>query len=448
MNNEKKSVKQVNGVLAAKINAWLLAHALKYARWRVLEILQELFGVTFSLGALGKRESRLGIVRDLSVEFHRNRVNGQPSLSEPPPEPTETPPATPPPRPPPTVDERIALDRQLGRAQNEARQNKTRYQQLLKQIELVEAERDAALAVSGAAHTPVVIEARRRRGTSEAVAVVLASDWHVEEEVKPGTVNGLNRYHLDIAEARAKTFFERVLRMVKKERQDVHIDTLVLGLLGDFITGRIHEENLETCLLRPVHAIIFVQDLLISGIQFLLNNSDLNLVIPCRPGNHSRITKKVHASTEDGNSLETMMYATLRQRFAGEQRVTFITEESYHVYVPVFGHTLRLHHGHAVQYQGGVGGLHIPLKKALAAWDQTRQSTVDGLGHWHMYLPDMRYVVNGSLIGYSAYALRGKFPYAPPIQAFFLIDKERGVTVQIPLFVQTSVEHNLSVTVR
>jgi len=44
-----------------------------------------------------------------------------------------------------------------------------------------------------------------------------------------------------------------------------------------------------------------------------------------------------------------------------------------------------------------------------------------------------RFVVNGSLIGYNAFALSIKAEYEPPSQAFFLIDKKRFRSVTIPI---------------
>src|SRR3990167_516510 len=49
-----------------------------------------------------------------------------------------------------------------------------------------------------------VIKPLRRSHLGEAVAVVVASDWHIEEPVKPEQVSGLNEYNLTVAEARVR----------------------------------------------------------------------------------------------------------------------------------------------------------------------------------------------------------------------------------------------------
>lgn len=260
----------------------------------------------------------------------------------------------------------------------------------------------------------------------EAIAVVLASDWHIEENVKPQTVNGLNTFNISIAEKRVEQFFKNTLKLVEKEQNQSDIKTLVLALLGDFISGNIHDELLENCSLRPMEAIILAEQLISGGIDYLLANSKLNLIIPCHVGNHTRITRKVHISTEAGNSIETFMYYHLRNYYKDNPRVVFQISESYLSYLKVFDFTICFQHGHAVRFGGGVGGLSIPLNKAIAQWEKLKHADLYCLGHWHQFLDTGQAIVNGSIIGYNAFALFIKAGFERPKQAFFLVDRKRG----------------------
>ena len=323
-------------------------------------------------------------------------------------------------------------DKRLSRLSDDKKEVDRKYRNLLRENRKLELEVDAAFEIK--AHRKIhKIRPRELKRDSEATAVCVLSDWHVEEEVFANTVNGRNKYNLDIAKKRADLCFERIARFVKKERQDVHIHELILPLLGDFITGRLHEENLEVCLLRPMEAILFAQELIESGITFLLENTNLQITIPCCVGNHSRITRRVHHTTEQGNSLEWFMYHNLANRFKEEERVQFVISQGYLLYMDVYKTKLRLHHGHNVRYGGGVGGLTIPMNKAISQWDLERQADVSINGHFHQYMPMRRYVSNGSLIGYNAFAVAIKAEYEPPCQSFFLIDKKRGKTISIPI---------------
>jgi len=333
-----------------------------------------------------------------------------------------------------TESEEISEDRILRMKKREDTEYKKKYELVLRQIERLEADHSSILEIVKDERRHIIYPVKGG-GASEAVAVAVASDWHIEEEVRLESVNGKNRYDLKEAKRRADKFFQKVVALTRKEQQDVAIDTLVLALLGDFTSGNIHPELLSICSLPPTKAILEAQGFLQSGIEFILNNSRLNLVIPCHVGNHSRITPKTYISSEQGNSLEYGMYHSLKMRFAGEPRVKFIIAEGYHSFLDVYDTKIRFHHGHSLKYQGGVGGLTIPVNKAIAQWNKETRVDMDVFGHWHTYMPLKNFVANGSLIGYNAFAVSIKADYDVPKQAYFLVDKKLGPSIFAPIFV-------------
>lgn len=269
----------------------------------------------------------------------------------------------------------------------------------------------------------------------EAVAVAVASDWHVEERVDKASVDGVNEYSLEIAKARSGEFFSNIVKLVCKEQQDAQINTLVLALLGDFISSDIHEELISSAQLPPVEAMLYAQDLLASGIQYILDKTNLNLIIPCCSGNHERKGSKVNIAHEYGTSLATIAYRNMANHFKDEKRVKFIIPRSYFCYVEILGYTVRFHHGHAVRYGGGVGGLTIPMIKAISRWDMSRKADYTVCGHFHQRLDGGHFLVNGSLIGDTPYSRRLGFSNKPE-QLFFLINKGRGKTGVFPIFLE------------
>ena len=266
-------------------------------------------------------------------------------------------------------------------------------------------------------------------------AFAIASDFHIEENVKPESVGGSNEYNLRIAKKRSEAFFVNTLKLVNKEAQDAHIETLVLALLGDFISGNIHEELMESCEVPPTEAAVLAQNFLASGIEYLLANSDLKLVIPCCVGNHSRITTKVHVSTEQGNSLEWIIYSNLAMYFKKEPRVTFVLSKDYFTFIEVYGKVIRFHHGHGMKYGGGIGGITIPILKAIARYDLQRTADLDVFGHFHSPMAMDKFVSNGCLIGDTPYSRRLGFT-GKPQQQFFLMDKKNGRTGVFPIFTE------------
>lgn len=269
----------------------------------------------------------------------------------------------------------------------------------------------------------------------EAVAFAILSDTHIEENVKPESVDGANEYNLRIAKSRFEAFFRNTLKLVTKEQQDATIDTLVLALLGDMISGNIHDELMESCEVPPIEAAIIAQNFIASGIDYILANSKLKLIVPCCVGNHSRITSQVHVSTEQGNSLEWMIYSNLANHYAKNKRVQFVLSKSYFTWVKVFDYDIRFHHGHAMKGGAGVGGMTIPILKAIARYDMSKKAYLDVFGHFHNAMDAGKFISNGCLIGDTPYGKRLGFT-GKPQQQFFIIQKGYGKTGVFPIFVE------------
>ena len=276
---------------------------------------------------------------------------------------------------------------------------------------------------------------KKTEGKTNATSVIVASDWHVEEIVEPAQVSGLNKYNPEIAKRRAENFFRSAVRITDIFSQDLKIDQYVLGLLGDFISNRMREDSMENNAMLPMEAALFAQDLIASGLNYMLETSKRKIKIICHSGNHGRVTKFIHHGTENGNSIEWLIYMNLAKLFASEDRIDFTISDGYHTYLDIYGTTTRWHHGHNISYGGGVGGITIPVNKSLAGWDKARQASVDYFGHFHQYTDSTKFMCNGSLIGYNSYAVAIKAGYEPPVQGLNIFDTVRGRTYRAPIFV-------------
>lgn len=307
-----------------------------------------------------------------------------------------------------------------------------KYKEALKQIQSLEKQVDITKGMEGTISTYKIIPKVSGKA-SEATCVWVASDWHVEESVSPATISGLNEYGLDIAKKRAERFFQAGLRLTDILAKDVTIKTVILALLGDFISNDIHDELVEGNEIGPMDAAINAQNMIASGIEFVLKNSKYDLVIPCHSGNHARTTDKTRFSTENAHSIEYMMFNMLAGYFRREPRVKFLISPGYHQYLQVYGLTIRFHHGHSIRYGGGVGGIYIPTNKAIAQWNKARWADLDVFGHFHQFRDGGNFVCNGSMIGYNAFALSIKADYEKPKQALFLLDSKRGRTATWPI---------------
>lgn len=274
-----------------------------------------------------------------------------------------------------------------------------------------------------------------RHGHKQAMPWFAASDWHCEERVDPETVNGRNEYNPEIAAKRIQRFVEGMLWLLDGHASMAKMDAVGLWLGGDFISNYIHRELEESNYLSPIDAVQFVANHIEAVVRRVLAETMLSIEIPCSYGNHDRVQEKKRIQTGAENSLAVLMYRFLAKVFRDEPRVTFHIATGYHLYYECFDKVLRFHHGDAVQYQGGVGGVTIPMRKKIAGWNRTRVADLDILGHFHQFQDGGNFIVNGSLIGHNPYAIEIGASYEEPQQAFFLMRPGRGKSATAPVFV-------------
>ena len=294
----------------------------------------------------------------------------------------------------------------------------------------------AAEAADTVSAIPPIRPRERTSGVREGTAMALASDWHIEEEVLPEKVAGRNRYNLEISARRMTRFFEAVRWATEWQRQVCTVRDQILWLGGDIITNYLHEDNVESNLLSPVQAIATAQAAIGNGIRYLLEDGQLErLVIPCNDGNHGRLTEKTRSATRKENSLEWLLYIGLQREFARDPRVQFQIADGTQLFLDVYGRTIRFTHGDSVKYGGGIGGITIPIYKALARWDTVRHADLTIMGHFHQRISLSDLIVNGSLIGYSPYAMDIGARFEPPAQEFSMLEPVRFRSASIPLHV-------------
>jgi hypothetical protein len=315
---------------------------------------------------------------------------------------------------------------------------KARLAEAMDELEQCKLAFETATDAQNARYDVPPITPRERTSTlREATAVALASDWHIEETVIPGSVNGVNEYNVDIARRRVERFFGGFEYLIRYHQDHFLIRDALLWLGGDLITGYLRDENLESNGLSPVQAIAELHGWLASGIRSMLDSLDNieQLRVVCNSGNHGRLTEKTHHSTREANSIEWLLYVNLAREFMNEPRVVFTLPKGSHTYVKVYDWTIRFHHGDDAKFGGGVGGIMIPLKKAIARWQTHIPADLTVVGHFHQYhdLPSL--VVNGSLIGYNPYALAIGAEFEHPRQAFFLMDAKRGKSMPSEIWV-------------
>jgi hypothetical protein len=294
------------------------------------------------------------------------------------------------------------------------------------------------------------------------VAVSLLSDVHYGA-VFPETASTFgNAVNPAITTLRLQRYFAAVAFKVKQHRAWAEVPVLLISMLGDNPEGQLHEETLETA--QPaLQSLVEMFPVYLAGVRFLATElAPIEIYIEGSWGNHGRDTKKVRHITGARHSVDWVLYQQLAAALA-QDGIHVHADEAEDQYVRIFGRPYHQQHGMSIGYQGGVGGLSIPLNKAVAQWDKRTpidiemtlgsnvttlgggvsaymdnlarvQDGVHVIGHWHQSLYGGSWFVNGSIKGYDPYvSFKNATPQAPK-QWFFLVD-QKGPTDLAELWV-------------
>ena len=332
----------------------------------------------------------------------------------------------------------LEADAELARLRSKVATLEARYKAALTQIDRERERADAMVQLRDIKPARQSSAKAGKRRKHDATMMVLLSDWHVEERVDPATCNGLNNFSLDVCDLRIAELTERFLAMLEHERHLARIDRVIVWLGGDFLSGHIHPDTAELAQLAPLAATRWAGERLRAFIDAVAANAR-EVIVATSNGNHGRSNageRKPRIGTEAQHSYEHALYVTMAAA-EPHKHVHWKVSESYLNYIDVDGFKIRAHHGHGYSFSGGIGGIHVPVSKANAAWQAIERADLTVFGHWHQWswLRAGRYVSNGSLIGHNAYAVRIKAAYEPPCQAAIVIDHGRNeVTNAFPIF--------------
>jgi len=287
---------------------------------------------------------------------------------------------------------------------------------------------------------PIVIKPKKKRGAKAPhTFIALASDWHCCEKVTSSETGGRNEHNIEIGAERSERYWQALAALVKEQQARFSIDNIVLWLGGDFMVGEIHGvESARSSDLPPLDEIAHIKKILISGIDYLLNEVDVpSLHIVCSPGNHGRTTDRTRFRLSWAYSYEAYMYKELAAHYKSSRRVDFDVSDEHYKVVDVAGFRVLLHHGDNIRFAGGVGGLIVPFRRKSLQLSSTFNHDLYCIGHFHTYgAYSGTGFTNGSLVGWGSYAAGMGLPFEPPSQVTALIDHERRAVGRVmPIWV-------------
>ena len=240
-------------------------------------------------------------------------------------------------------------------------------------------------------------------------AVALFSDAHIEETVTPESVNFLNEYNLEIAERRIENYFRNLAAWLAQD----DVNELIFASLGDTISGYIHQELEQTNQLSPLEATLKAQSLIYSGLKYLCENPELPKMKKIRfigiVGNHSRTSKKIQHNNGYKMSYEWMMYQNIKKQceLTNLPIEFYIPESELAIVNTVDDKVFIFAHGFQIK-SGGTGticGIYPALNRLCLKYSKVFHQDMLFIGHFHSSVNTPNAVVNGSIVGYNAFAL-------------------------------------------
>ena len=342
------------------------------------------------------------------------------------------------------AERQAEIDRQVQMAKDKRRNQKTsnELRQLVKALEREldheRAAREMLLSISERPPSTYKIPKRISRGKkNSAVTVSCLSDVHLDEYVEMDEVNGRNEHTPEICDEKLKRYASGVVKLVKKEQSFHDVRTHVQWIGGDLFTGHIHDELIEATAMSPLEAVDWIHPRLMGLLRHLAENLDVQqIVVPWSFGNHGRDGKKPRITKAAQHNYEYLLALMLEREVAREpwgKKIKMVIEPGYLTYIDVGGYIIAFHHGDGLRYGGGVGGLTIPLNKAVDAWNKHRHADLYVNGHYHQSFDARDFVCNGSMIGLGQFSIRIKARPEPPQQVFFTIDLDRKQKVSFSL---------------
>lgn len=273
-----------------------------------------------------------------------------------------------------------------------------------------------------------------------ATPVLMLSDLHLDEVVDSEEMDGMNAYDRTIALRRFERTINHTVDFLKSHVAGVHFDGIVCALLGDILTGNIHEELAKTNVSPVPASIVYWVPQIASGLRYLADEFG-SVYVPTVDGNHDRSTKRIQYKNRVEESYAWIIYNWLADTLKDDSRIQFGISTSPEQLISIYNMRLLLAHGDGASGGQGIGGIWPPIMR----WVHKKQGVYSStgrpfdlclMGHWHQLTFGSSFFINGSLKGYDEYARGNGFAFERPQQALFLVTPEHGITMRTSIFAE------------
>lgn len=365
---------------------------------------------------------------------------------------------------PEDIDLEVQHDLELEEVRVRGRRTDAKYRRLLRQQAFEERLLTAAKAFLKT-FTPVKAPTIPRlpeslRETPQA-DVANWSDFHWMETVDFDEMRGLNAYNFDMGKKRLEFLVDSMLNIRFRHHSVIPVKELNLNILGDLVSGEIHDELLATNEASYMEAVYIGGSVLAQAIRELAGHYP-QVHIRSVPGNHARKAKQ-KSFKQRYVSWDQMMVHNARLMLRDQKNITWHIPKSFFTVAEIEGFKHLLYHGDDIKSWAGIPFYGISRAigqfqqlisaEPMAHPDPEKRAESDRLyeptmldyihiGHFHqatsLPMPRGELFVNGALIGTNEFAMGAMRAHSQPIQWFMGCHPEHGVTWRYPINVRAA----------
>ena len=188
------------------------------------------------------------------------------------------------------------------------------------------------------------------QGNSAQSMIAPLTDTHVGDRVESDQMAGLNHYNIDIFNRRLYGWANQVLTLAEMRRTYAEVDELVVPMLGDMISGDIHEElartNVDNCMGQMIRG----ANLISQALMFLAPHFN-KMRVPCVVGNHGRMTRKPPMKDKH-QDWDYMLYQWIAAFCRNQTNIEFHIPKTFSTTIEVANRQIFLTHGDFINGAG------------------------------------------------------------------------------------------------
>ena len=327
----------------------------------------------------------------------------------------------------------LYLEKELNRAQVKLHKSDTSEGWTQKIVDAIRERDDYIKPLS-------VIKPKIVKGDAETMNLLL-SDLHAGEQVDLEEMGGLNEYNLNIMKRRLERIKHTVIRILTILSSAYSFEQLKVYGLGDWISGIIHEELVETSDGNVIDW-LFETSEAVAGLILTLSARFPKTTFVGVVGNHGRMQKQIRYKQRYVN-WDYVCYDRLKLLCSRDEKVDFVLPKSFFHVDRTYNKSILVIHGDNINSWAGIPWYGIQrqitkLKELMAKRRQFIDYTF--MGHFHntgmLEQTNGEIILNGSLIGANEFSAGAMFQGADPHQWIFGMHPRKGITFRYSLAVE------------